>query len=65
MCTFWSDSYAGNGLYLTDKENYNSFIKAFNNLGIKPSAFTLDCGWQEKESIFQPGKSFNCMIGFK
>lgn len=51
--TFWSDPYIGNGEYGVSVEAYACFIKAFRELGLVPDAFTLDAGWQDRQSIFQ------------
>jgi len=51
-CTFWSDPYIGNLEYDVKFDNYMSFFKAFFKLGLCPDVFTLDAGWNDRQSIF-------------
>jgi len=52
FCTFWSDPYIGNYEYAVHYENYLSFFSAFAKLGLEPDVFTLDAGWNDRQSIF-------------
>ena len=52
-CTFWSDPYIGNYEYAVKFDNYMSFFNAFFELGLRPDIFTLDAGWNDRQSIFQ------------
>jgi hypothetical protein len=52
FCTFWSDPYVGNYEYAVHYENYLSFFEAFAKLGLEPDVFTLDAGWNDRQSIF-------------
>ena len=51
--TFWSDPYIGDYEYAVHYENYMSFLTAFEQLGLKPDVFTLDAGWNNRQSVFQ------------
>ena len=53
FCSFWSDPYAGNFEYIVTRENYDSLIDAFNKLGLRPDIYTLDAGWQDRNSILR------------
>ncbi|MCP3967503.1 MAG: hypothetical protein GY750_06960 [Lentisphaerae bacterium] len=53
FCTFWSDPYIGNYEYDVHYDNYVGFFKAFEKLQLKPDVFTLDAGWNDRQSIFQ------------
>ena len=63
LCSFWSDPYLGNYEYLIAPENYKSFVDAFYKLGFRPTVYTLDAGWQNRQSIFQPKPSFGGQAG--
>ena len=63
LCSFWSDPYLGNYEYLIAPENYKSFVDAYSRLGLKPTVYTLDAGWQDRQSIFQPKPSFGGQKG--
>ena len=63
LCSFWSDPYLGNYEYLIAPENYRSFVDAFHKLGIVPDVYTLDAGWQNRQSIFEPKSSFGGQPG--
>lgn len=52
FCTFWSDPYTGNYEYDVHYDNYLSFFSAFAKLGLEPDVFTLDAGWNNRQSIF-------------
>jgi hypothetical protein len=52
FCTFWSDPYIGDYEYAVHYENYLSFFSAFTKLGLKPDVFTLDAGWNDRQSVF-------------
>jgi hypothetical protein len=52
FCTFWSDPYIGNYEYAVHYDNYLSFFDAFAKLGLEPDVFTLDAGWNDRQSIF-------------
>ncbi len=56
FCTFWSDPYLGNNEYNVSYEAYEAFFKAFRKHGLIPDAFTLDAGWHDRQSVFQPKK---------
>jgi len=56
FCSFWSDPYIGNYEYEVNAENYLSFVEAFNRLGLRPDVYTLDAGWQNRQTVFE-GKS--------
>jgi len=51
--TFWSDPYIGNSEYAVSLDAYSRFFKAFRELGLVPDVFTLDAGWQDRQSFFQ------------
>lgn len=53
FCTFWSDPYLGNYEYDVSLESYKTFFKAFEKHGLIPDAFTLDAGWNDRQSVFQ------------
>jgi hypothetical protein len=59
FCTFWSDPYIGNNEYDVRLEAYEAFFKAFAKLGLRPDVFTLDAGWNERQSVFQSKKDVN------
>ena len=63
LCSFWSDPYLGNYEYLIAPENYKSFVDAFYKLGLRPTVYTLDAGWQDRQSIFAPKPSFGGQAG--
>ena len=63
LCSFWSDPYLGNYEYLIAPENYKSFVDAFYKLGLCPTVYTLDAGWQDRQSIFEPKPSFGGQAG--
>ena len=65
FCTFWADPYLGNYEYDVSYENYASFFKAFAKLRVVPDVFTLDAGWNDRQSVFQPKKSVGCDDGLK
>ena len=52
FCSFWSDPYIGDYEYAVHYDNYMSFFKAFEKLDLKPDVFTLDAGWNDRQSIF-------------
>lgn len=52
FCSFWSEPYTGNYEYIIGGDNYRSFVRAFTALGLTPDVYTLDAGWQERDSIF-------------
>ena len=52
FCSFWSEPYCGNYEYIISHDNYRSFVAAFEKLGLRPDVYTLDAGWQERNSIF-------------
>ncbi len=52
FCSFWSEPYTGNYEYIIGGDNYRSFVKAFTALGLTPDIYTLDAGWQERDSVF-------------
>ncbi len=52
FCTFWNDPYIGNYEYAVHYENYLSFFDAFAKLELEPDVFTLDAGWNDRQSIF-------------
>ena len=56
FCTFWSDPYLGNYEYDVSYEAYEAFFKAFEKHGLIPDAFTLDAGWNDRQSVFQSKK---------
>lgn len=53
FCTFWSDPYLGNLEYKTSLGAYEAFLKAFQTLGLIPDVFTLDAGWQDRQTILE------------
>ena len=63
LCSFWSDPYLGNYEYLISPDNYQSFVDAFYQLGLRPDVYTLDAGWQDRQSIFEPKPSFGGQAG--
>jgi hypothetical protein len=56
FCTFWTDPYIGNCEYNVTFEAYKAFFEAFGKLKLRPDAFTLDAGWNDRQSIFQAKK---------
>lgn len=56
FCTFWADPYLGDREYAVSYDAYQAFIKAFEKHSLIPDAFTLDAGWNERQSIFQSKK---------
>ncbi len=52
FCSFWSEPYTGNYEYIIGGDNYRSFVRAFTALGLTPDVYTLDAGWQDRNSIF-------------
>lgn len=56
FCTFWSDPYLGDREYEVSYGAYDAFFKAFHKQGLVPDAFTLDAGWNDRQSIFQSKK---------
>ena len=58
FCTFWSDPYAGNLEYKVTETSYSSLLDAFNKLDLHPDIFTLDAGWQERNSILRAKESY-------
>jgi len=53
FCTFWSDPYLGDYEYDVDLDNYLAFIRAFARMKLIPDLFTLDGGWNDRQSVFQ------------
>lgn len=49
--TFWSDPYLGNLEYDATLESHAAYIEAFAALGLKPDAYTLDAGWNDRASF--------------
>lgn len=56
--TFWSDPYLGDGEYAVTDASCAAFIQAFESLGLKPDYFTLDAGWNNRQSLFKPKSEF-------
>jgi len=56
FCTFWSDPYLGDREYEVSYSAYEAFFKAFQKQCLIPDAFTLDAGWNERNSIFRSKK---------
>ena len=65
FCSFWSDPYKGNYEYDVSTENYISFISAFSKLGLRPDLFTLDAGWQNRQTVFTAKDTFGGDEGLK
>ena len=65
LCSFWSDPYLGNYEYRIEPAQYRSFVDAFHSMGIVPDVYTLDAGWQDRNSIFEPKPSFGGNAGLK
>ncbi|MBR4674130.1 MAG: hypothetical protein IKP00_06650 [Victivallales bacterium] len=65
FCSFWSDPYKGNFEYDVSTENYTSFINAFSRLGLTPDLYTLDAGWQNRQTIFHAKDTFGGDEGLK
>ena len=53
FCSFWSEPYCGNYEYIISHDNYKSFVSGFDKLKLYPDVYTLDAGWQDRNSIFQ------------
>ena len=53
FCSFWSEPYTGNYEYVIGGENYKTFVEAFSKLNLTPDVYTLDAGWQDRNSIFE------------
>jgi len=56
FCTFWSDPYIGAGEYDVSYDGYKAFFKSFISKKLIPDVFTLDAGWNNRNSIFQAKK---------
>ena len=65
FCSFWSDPYKGNYEYDVSTENYTSFINTFSRLGLTPDLYTLDAGWQNRQTIFSAKDTFGGDEGLK
>ena len=65
FCTFWSDPYIGNYEYDVHYDNYLKFFDAFAKLGLEPDVFTLDAGWNDRQSIFSAKADMNGDDGLK
>ncbi|MHB9138819.1 MAG: hypothetical protein ACYC4Q_05395 [Victivallaceae bacterium] len=65
FCTFWADPYIGNYEYAVSYENYLSFFKAFAKFDLIPDVFTLDAGWNDRQSVFQAKESVGRDKGLK
>jgi len=65
FCTFWADPYIGNYEYAVSYENYVSFFKAFAKFDLIPDVFTLDAGWNDRQSVFQAKESVGRDKGLK
>lgn len=65
FCTFWSDPYIGNYEYAVHYDNYMSFFSAFAKLGLEPDVFTLDAGWNDRQSIFNAKQDMKGDEGLK
>jgi hypothetical protein len=65
FCTFWADPYIGNYEYAVSYENYVSFFKAFAKFDLVPDVFTLDAGWNDRQSVFQAKESVGRDKGLK
>ncbi|MDD3035986.1 MAG: hypothetical protein PHO93_03640, partial [Candidatus Saccharimonadaceae bacterium] len=65
FCTFWADPYIGNYEYAVSYENYVSFFKAFAKFNLIPDVFTLDAGWNDRQSVFQAKESVGRDKGLK
>ncbi len=53
FCSFWSDPYIGNYEYQVHIDNYRTYVKAFHRLGLRPDMYTLDAGWNDRQTVFQ------------
>lgn len=51
--TFWSDPYLGDREYQVTLAAYEAFFRAFADLGLVPDAFTLDAGWNDRQSVLE------------
>ena len=56
FCTFWSDPYLGDYEYRASAKGYEAYFRASHALGLTPDVFTLDAGWQDRQSVFQAKK---------
>jgi len=56
FCTFWSDPYLDNLEYRTSYDAYRAYFRAFMRLGLRPDVFTLDAGWNDRDSVLQAKK---------
>ena len=65
FCSFWSDPYKGNYEYDVSTENYTSYVSAFTKLGLRPDLYTLDAGWQNRQSIYCAKDTFGGDEGLK
>lgn len=54
FCSFWSDPYLGNYEYQVHIDNYRTYVKAFHRLGLRPDIYTLDAGWNDRQTFFLP-----------
>lgn len=54
FCSFWSDPYLGDYEYQTHLDNYLTYINAFRQLNLHPDIYTLDAGWNDRQTIFHP-----------
>lgn len=56
--TFWSDPYLGNYEYNVTQESYISLLNAFRKLDLRPELYSLDAGWQDRQSILRAKESY-------
>ena len=65
FCSFWSDPYLGNFEYQVSKNNYESFVNAFSKMKLYPDVYTLDAGWQDRQTCFEAKKEIGGEKGLK
>ncbi|OGV77094.1 MAG: hypothetical protein A3K19_30655 [Lentisphaerae bacterium RIFOXYB12_FULL_65_16] len=53
FCTFWSDPYLGNYEYNVSYAACAAFFRAFASHGLRPDVFTLDAGWNDRQTVFE------------
>ena len=56
---------SGNYEYAVHYDNYMSFFKAFEKLQLEPDVFTLDAGWNDRQSVFAAKEDLKGNAGLK
>ena len=61
--TFWSDPYLGDREYQVALPAYEAFFEAFADLGLVPEAFTLDAGWNDRQTVLESKRDVKGDVG--